>query len=53
MRYIGQSRRAMKNRFVEHLRAYKNNNPDSSIVAYHIYFDENDQKRRYQHEFDF
>jgi hypothetical protein len=51
--YIGKSRRAIKNRFVEHLRAYQNNHPDSLAVAYHMFFDENDQKRRYQHEFDF
>jgi hypothetical protein len=49
--YIGRSRRAIKNRFVEHLRAYKNNHSDSSAVAYHMFFDKNDQKRRYQHEF--
>jgi hypothetical protein len=32
-KYIGQSRRAIKTRFVEHLRAYKNNRSDSSAVA--------------------
>jgi hypothetical protein len=40
-------------RFVEHRRAYKNNHPDLSAVAYQMFFDEYDQKRRYQHEFDF
>jgi hypothetical protein len=50
--YIGQSHRAIQNRFVEHICAYKNI-PDSSAVAYHMFFDANDQKRRYQHEFDF
>jgi uncharacterized short protein YbdD (DUF466 family) len=42
-----------KNRFVEHLRAYEKNHPDSSALAYFMFFDKNYQKRRYQHEFDF
>jgi hypothetical protein len=33
-KYIGESRRAMKYQFVEHLRAYKNNRSDSSAVAH-------------------
>jgi hypothetical protein len=32
---------------------HKNNHPDLSAVAYQMFFDEYDQKRRYQHEFDF
>jgi hypothetical protein len=31
----------------------KNNHLDSSAVTYNIFFDKKDQKRRYQHEFDF
>jgi predicted small metal-binding protein len=41
--YIGQSRWAIKNRFVEHLPAYKNNHLET---IGHRFFDENDQKRR-------
>jgi hypothetical protein len=51
--YIGHSRSAIKNRFVEHLRAYQNNHPDALAIAYHMFFDGNDQKHCYQHEFEF
>jgi hypothetical protein len=35
-KYIGQSRRQIQTRFVEHLRAFKNKKPDKSAVAQHM-----------------
>jgi hypothetical protein len=50
-KYIGQSRRAIKNRFIEHLRAYKNNRSDSSAEAHHMLVNE-DSRSGSPHKFD-
>jgi hypothetical protein len=52
LKYIGQSRRAIQTRFVDHLRSFKNNHPENSAVANHMYFTDDDQPRRYKHKFD-
>jgi hypothetical protein len=35
-KYIGQSRRQIKTRFIEHLRAFKNKKQEKSAVALHM-----------------
>jgi hypothetical protein len=52
LKYIGQSRRAIQTRFVDHLRSFKKNHPENSAVAHNIYFTEDDQPRKCKHKFD-
>jgi hypothetical protein len=50
-KYIGQSRRAIKTRFTDHLRAFKNNHPENSAVANHMLLTNDEKKRRHHHHF--
>jgi hypothetical protein len=52
LKYIGQSRRAIQTRFVDHLRSFKNNHPENSAVVHHTYFTDDDQPRRCKQKFD-
>jgi hypothetical protein len=50
-KYIGQSRRQIQTRFIEHLRAFKNKKQEKSAVALHM-LTKDGTKRNYLHNFD-
>jgi hypothetical protein len=50
-KYIGQSRRQIQKRFIEHLRAFKNNKTTDSAIAQHM-LTKDDRPRTYKHNFD-
>jgi hypothetical protein len=50
-KYIGQSGRQIQKRFIEHVRAFKNDKTSNSAVAQHM-LTKDDRPRSYKHNFD-